>query len=116
MKKNHNSFHFFQPHSPPYASSVLFELYKSSQGYYIQLFYRNTSVENPQPLNIPSCGPKCTIEQFRKIYETVIPSRDFKEECKVSMLSMPYADVDFRVDGSKILNFTIMLITMGNFI
>lgn len=90
-----------QVHSPPYRASLLFELYKSqANGYYIQLFYKNSTDENLVPLNIPSCGQKCSIEQFRKVYETIIPVDSFEKECKLSMLSMTYEEVDFHgVDG-----------------
>lgn len=47
------------------------------------------------PLDIPSCGKKCSIENFRKIYEKIIPVNGFEKECKVSMLSMTYEEIDF---------------------
>lgn len=63
------------------------------------MFYKNTTNENLSPLNIPSCGVKCSVENFRRIYEAVIPTETFEKECQVSLMSMTY---DFRgLDGSK---------------
>lgn len=66
------------------------------------MFYKNTTNENLSPLNIPSCGVKCSLENFRRIYEAVIPTETFEMECQVSLISMTYEEVDFRgLDGSK---------------
>lgn len=70
-----------QLHSSPYAANLLFELYKSSDGFYFQLFYRKWSNENPEPLNIPLCGTKCTIEKFRQAYKEILPTGSRSEEC-----------------------------------
>lgn len=70
-----------QLHLPPYAASLHFELYSTEKGeYYIQIFYRKEDEENLQPLNIPGCGEKCTLEQFYDLYEDIIPD-DFEKEC-----------------------------------
>lgn len=70
-----------QLHLPPYAATILFELYKSNDGYYVQLFYKNTSAEVIEPLDIPNCGTKCSLKKFNQIYADVIPTRDFDTEC-----------------------------------
>lgn len=37
---------YLQPHIPPYASNIHFELYRNvANEHYIQIFYRNTEVE-----------------------------------------------------------------------
>lgn len=92
-----------QIHSPPYRASILWELYKSkTDGYYIQLFYKNSTDGNLIALNIPSCGQKCSLQQFRKVYDSILPVNGFEKECQLSMLSMTYEEIDFRgVDGSK---------------
>lgn len=101
-------------HSPPYTASILFELYKSTaNGYYIQLFYKNSTNENLVPLNIPNCGQKCSLEKFRRIYEEIIPINGFENECKLSMLSMTYEELDFRgIDGGK---FAVLLLSLYSF-
>lgn len=49
----------------------------------MQILYRNTSDENPSPLEIPMCGTKCSIERFYEIYEEIIPTADIDEECQI---------------------------------
>lgn len=74
-----------QIHSPPYAASVLFELYKSKANkYYVQIFYKNSSDEHLEPLYIPSCGEKCPIEKLRSLYKAVIPVKTLEEECQLT--------------------------------
>lgn len=65
---------------PPYSSSIMFEMYKTSADYYyIKLFYRNTSVEDPKPLYIPKCGTKCNLTRFYYLYNDILPSH--YDEC-----------------------------------
>lgn len=77
-------FFFFQLHQPPYASSLHFELYKTRNDFYMQIFYRNTNDENPPPLEIPFCGSKCSVEEFSSIYSDIIPTESFEDECELS--------------------------------
>lgn len=77
------AFFSFQFHIPPYASSLHIELYKLIDQFYIEIVYRNSSEENPLPLNIPMCGTKCSIEKFYEIYEKIIPTANFEEECEI---------------------------------
>lgn len=72
----------FQLHIPPYASSILLELYKNGEHeHYIQIFYRKSDVENLSPLNIPNCGTKCSLNRLYELYSDLIPG-DFETECK----------------------------------
>lgn len=81
---------YFKLHVPPYSSSLLFELYKSSNNshnltdnsHYIQLFYRNSSSDDLTPMNIPNCGIKCSLNQFYKLYDNILAS-DFTAECQL---------------------------------
>lgn len=69
---------------PPYASSLHFELYKKDKDdYYVQLYYRTDNEEDPEPIKIPGCGRKCTIDELHKIYRDIIPD-DFDSECSLS--------------------------------
>lgn len=81
-------------HIPPFAATVLFELYKcpDDESYYVRLFYKNTSAV-VQPILIPSCGFQCPLEIFRANYDAVIPTRDFDTECEVS--TAPMEDLNF---------------------
>lgn len=66
---------------PPYASSLLIELYKSNEnGHYMQIFYKTTENENLFPLNIPNCGEKCSLDRFYEEYQDII-ANDFDTEC-----------------------------------
>ncbi|XP_055307525.1 prostatic acid phosphatase-like isoform X2 [Sitodiplosis mosellana] len=79
-----NALGLFDVRAPPYASSLHFEVYSSNDEYHMQIIYRNTDDENPCPLEIPSCGAKCSLEQFKSIYSTIIPTGTFDEECELS--------------------------------
>lgn len=85
-----NALGLFEPHFPPYASSIMFELYQTNSDYYVQIFYKNTTGEQLTPLNIPRCGPKCTLGQLTTIYKAILPTRDFDSECRLSVLTLPY--------------------------
>lgn len=80
-----NSFGLFDALSnklPPYASSLLFELYKvDEKEHFIQLFYKQFDEENLSPLNIPGCGERCPLQKFYELYSYIIPS-DFQSECR----------------------------------
>jgi len=77
-----NSLGVFQPHIPPYSSSLLFELYESNGHYYIQLLYRYSNTENPAPIYIPHCGVKCSLSKFHDLYSGILPS-SFDKECRL---------------------------------
>lgn len=49
----------------------------------MQFFYRNTKAEILSPLDIPSCGTKCSLEKFYEAYEHLIPTKSFEEECSL---------------------------------
>lgn len=83
-----NTLQLFEPHFPPYTATILFELYQTDSDYYVQIFYKNTTTEELKPLNIPRCGPKCSLGQLNRIYETILPTRDFETECRLSRLTM----------------------------
>lgn len=75
---------FLQPHIPPYASSLHFELYTTEANeHYIQLFYRRFEEDELLPLDVPRCGVKCSIQQFYEKYIDIIPN-DFSSECQLS--------------------------------
>lgn len=48
--------------------------------YYIKIFYRNTSTEDPKPLYIPKCGTKCNLNLFVNLYNDILP-RNY-DECR----------------------------------
>lgn len=73
----------FQLHSPPYASSLLIELYRQKNEFYFQIFYRWSNTEKPLPLDIPQCGVKCSIAKFRQAYKEIIPTGSYEDECRL---------------------------------
>lgn len=48
----------------------------------MQLFLRQPDQEYPKARDIPGCGEKCTLEEFSKVYEKLIPD-EFEIECGV---------------------------------
>lgn len=68
-----------QLHFVPYASSLHFELYKNADNeHYIQIIYRKLGEEFV--MDIPDCGKKCPLDQFKSYYDDIIPD-DFDSEC-----------------------------------
>lgn len=79
--KNDKKHFSFQMSWPDYASSLMFELYKTDEDFYIQIFYRNSDAEFIPPIDIPGCGTKCSLKKFYALYEAIIPTGDFNDEC-----------------------------------
>lgn len=77
------NFFCLQPHYPPYAASLHFELYKKGGKFYMQFFYRNSSAEELMPLDVPLCGTMFSIEKFYAAYKTFIPTESFDQECSL---------------------------------
>lgn len=51
---------------------------------YLQIFYKNsTEIKNISPLNIPNCGEKCPLDDLYKLYEDVLPTEGYEEECEL---------------------------------
>lgn len=61
---------------------MFFELYKSDEIPYVQIYYRNTTkMTNLPPLEIPGCGTKCPLTDLYNLYSDVLPTQSFEEEC-----------------------------------
>lgn len=89
-----------QLHSPPYRACIMFELYRVNNEYALQIFYRNTTIETPEPLYIPNCGTTCPLSKLFQLYNDILPSGDFEAECKVPLLAMTYEEAD--LDGFQL--------------
>lgn len=74
---------FLQLHIPKYASSLLFELYELRNDHYVQIFYKNPTSENPDPVEIPNCGIKCPLNRLFDLYSEILTS-DPDTECRLS--------------------------------
>lgn len=58
-------------------------MYKTPQNkYYLQLFLRQPGEEYPEAREIRECGTKCTLDEFYKVYEQLIPGK-FEIECGI---------------------------------
>lgn len=70
-------------HQPPYSSCVLFELYKADELPYVQIYYKNSTAADIPPIEmeIPSCGKKCPLEKMYEVYQDILPTKSFEEEC-----------------------------------
>lgn len=90
-----NTLGMFELHSPPYRACIMIELRLINDVPYIQIFYKNTTNENPPAMHIPNCGQLCPLENMYKLYEDVLPTNDFVTECRISMLMMTYEEADF---------------------
>lgn len=77
-------FFFLVQSIPIHGFSFLFEMYKTPQNtYYLQLFLRQPNQEYPKAEEIRRCGKKCTLDEFYKVYEKLIPD-EFEIECGVN--------------------------------
>ncbi|KAJ8972000.1 hypothetical protein NQ314_000431 [Rhamnusium bicolor] len=73
----------FEYHSPPYASTILFELRKRNNGKtYVNIFYKNSS--EPLELRLNPCDVDCDLANFIAILKPVTITLDEWEiECKL---------------------------------
>lgn len=76
-----NSVQYFQPHKPPYASCIFFELHKENELPFVQVFYRNSTEIDVSPLEIPNCGTECPLSRFYELYRDILPTQSFDREC-----------------------------------
>lgn len=73
----------FQRHCPPYASTVLAELRKIKDNYYVAIFYKNSSVARPLTLN--GCSELCELDKFISLLKPVI-SENWEKECHYNLM------------------------------
>ncbi|EPY87244.1 prostatic acid phosphatase long isoform precursor [Camelus ferus] len=68
---------------PPYASCHLMELYLEKGEHFVEMYYRNTTWQEPHPLTLPGCTPSCPLTKFAELVAPVIP-QDWSAECTTS--------------------------------
>ncbi|XP_012268558.2 prostatic acid phosphatase [Athalia rosae] len=74
------SLNLFEPHSPPYAATVLVELRVNLlKEHIVTISYKNSSGE-PRLLKLPGCTVACPLKQFVKLTKDTIPD-NWEEEC-----------------------------------
>ncbi|XP_042217921.1 prostatic acid phosphatase-like isoform X3 [Homarus americanus] len=71
--------------APPYATTVLVELHKMDEQYYVKMFLRNDTnmIEPPHELILPGCSTVCPLDRWNTLVNAIIP-HDWKRECGVS--------------------------------
>lgn len=62
---------------PQYASSLHFELYESGN---VRIFYKNNLEINE--ISVCNCNKSCSLDDWYKIYASIIPTKPFNQECK----------------------------------
>ncbi|XP_053119205.1 prostatic acid phosphatase-like isoform X2 [Hemicordylus capensis] len=65
---------------PPYSSCQFFELYKEGSGHTIEMYYRNSTYEQPHQLVLPSCTASCPLEKFKDLVSPII-TNDWAGDC-----------------------------------
>lgn len=73
----------FHRHCPPYASTVLAELYKIKENYYVSILYKNSS--EARTLILPGCSELCELDKFVSLTKPVIPE-SWEKECHYHLL------------------------------
>lgn len=78
LNQNH-----LQLHIPPLTSSIIFELHRQGDEYYVQVFYRKTVSDDVPPVNIPNCGTMCSLDRLYELYKEILPAEneDFHTLC-----------------------------------
>ncbi|XP_037031472.1 prostatic acid phosphatase-like [Bradysia coprophila] len=66
----------------PYVSTIILEMRKRDDEYYVQIFYK-TSDKTPEPIQIPGCGTQCPLSKMYEIYDHIIPKKQFDDECEI---------------------------------
>uniref|UniRef100_A0A8C3QZ06 acid phosphatase n=1 Tax=Cyanoderma ruficeps TaxID=181631 RepID=A0A8C3QZ06_9PASS len=58
---------------PPHSACHFFELYQEKNGQYtIEMYYRNDSLREPQPLTLPGCKFRCPLERFTHLVSPIL--------------------------------------------
>jgi lysosomal acid phosphatase len=101
----------FQYHSPPYASTILFELRRSSSDYYVNVFYRNSS--QLQKITLKGCDFDCKLTDFVDILKPVLISRDeWDVECRLGWFTNFLLGVQFVVVLTALATFLVGSVVM----
>lgn len=69
----------FNQLSPPYAAMDIIELHQNSEGYYVNILYKNET-DKAYNLTVPGCQKDCMFTDFIKLTKDVIPT-DWEAEC-----------------------------------
>ncbi|KAJ8932386.1 hypothetical protein NQ314_014697 [Rhamnusium bicolor] len=80
-----NSMGVFDYRAPAFASCLIWELRKSTNGvFYINLFYKKNSTDAVDILEVKSCGLNCAYDNYKSILKPItIDMATWKDECKL---------------------------------
>lgn len=68
---------------PPYASCLMLDLYKETNGTYsVEFWYKNDSTSNPLPIPVYDCKEKCSFNKFHHVAATVATDRTTASLCE----------------------------------
>lgn len=48
---------------------------------HVKLLYKNPKQANVLPLTFPDCDEKCPLDKLFKLYNDILPTQSFEEEC-----------------------------------
>lgn len=86
-----NSLGIFQYHSPPYTSTIIFELRSSKDGPFVNILYKNSS--EPQKMVLSNCDFNCPLLKFVDLLEPIsVALPQWSDECRVGILTMAAID------------------------
>ncbi len=72
--------------------------------FYFQISYKNSTVEVPHLLQLPGCPEVCTLDDFERLIQPLIPT-DWHQECKVGILETLFSFYSNQIFG-KLCNFS----------
>lgn len=108
-----NTFGAFEIHFPPYAAAVLLELRQKAGLYYVTVFYRNNTSDNPHPISVLNCKPGCSLDDFIKtVKPLIIPQEDWLRYCNSSYRLMYFSGFGHSYSGLLFVFLFITLVTV----
>lgn len=95
---------------PPYSTSVIVELRQKDDNYVVTILYKNTTSSAPYLLQLPNCDYVCTLDNFKKITENLIPE-DWQKECTINFVtSLSYRSIFELIVMTAVVFLLLMLI------
>ncbi|KAI6215208.1 hypothetical protein M3Y94_00358200 [Aphelenchoides besseyi] len=75
---------------PEYATAVFVELHNTTDGYIVQVFYKNDTNSNDiYELELPQCSSPCTVDELIHVSLDVLPT-NWSEECGLYQVVFPH--------------------------
>lgn len=100
----------FQYHNPPYSSIVLFELRKTGENYYLNVFYKNSS--EPQKMIVEGCEFNCPFDKFVDLLKPIaLPVTQWEKECNSGLMHLlPFSEIGNVILLSSVGLFLVLLL------